>query len=924
MSWVRRSSSSAPRTAAPDRRHRVAVGGHQIEVVALDGAHDPGPDAAPQQHALVRRLTTASRVEGRPVEHDASLGVDPDDRGVPLAQRRVGELEPVRVPVAVRLVRRCHPVILPDASPAEDPTAGRDRRPTGPTSSPTRIARMSDSPPTITRDDVAKLAHLARIALTDAELDHLAPQLAVILESVAAVSGVAADDIPPSSHALPMENVMRADEVRGGLSPREALLRRARAASSSGSRSRGSWVRSNERPHQDGRRRARGRHLRRTRRARSRSPAPSSPASRRSTLPCTPTCRSTPTARWPRRTPPTPGARPRRRRAARAARACPSRSRTSPPPRVSPPPRARGSSRAGCRRTTPPWSPSCAQPACRSSARPTWTSSPWAARPSTRPTAPPTTRGTSSASRVAPAVARRPPSPATPRRSPSAPTPAARSGSRARSPGTVGVKPTYGGVSRYGLIALASSLDQAGPVARTVLDAALLHDVIGGHDPMDSTSIDMAWPSMAEVGPPGRPDQGLRVGVVTRARRRRLPGRCQQRFEESIALLVDAGAEVVEVSCPHFVYALAAYYLILPSEASSNLARFDAMRYGLRVAPAGVVAPSAEQVMAATREAGFGDEVKRRIILGTFALSSGYYDAYYGQAQKVRTLIGRDFAQAFGRSTCSHHRRRRRPPSRSARSSTTRSRCTSTTSRPSRPTWRACRASRSRAGSRRRTVCRRGSSSWRRRPRMRGSTTLVLRSRRCSRSAGAVRYSAQAPELEVSRMTTTPQTTELMPYDEALARFDPVLGLEVHVELNTASKMFCGCRRRSARAEHPDLPGVPGAPGCAARRQRQGGRVRDPDRARAQLPDRVLVVASPARTTSTRTCRRTSRRHSTTSRSPSTARPRSTWTARSSASRSSGPTWRRTPASRCTWAARPGGSMAPTTRCSTSTAPASR
>jgi aspartyl-tRNA(Asn)/glutamyl-tRNA(Gln) amidotransferase subunit A len=124
----------------------------------------------------------------------------------------------------------------------------------------------------------------------------------------------------------------------------------------------------------------------------------------------------------------------------------------------------------------------------------------------------------------------------------------------------------------------------------------------------------------------------------------------RNRFEESVQLLVDAGAEVVEVSCPSFDYALAAYYLILPSEASSNLAKFDAMRYGLRVLPEGVDSPSAEQVMAATRDAGFGDEVKRRIILGTYALSSGYYDAYYGQAQKVRTLISRDFAAAFERA----------------------------------------------------------------------------------------------------------------------------------------------------------------------------------------------------------------------------------------------------------------------------------
>jgi aspartyl-tRNA(Asn)/glutamyl-tRNA(Gln) amidotransferase subunit A len=214
--------------------------------------------------------------------------------------------------------------------------------------------------------------------------------------------------------------------------------------------------------------------------------------------------------------------------------------------------------------------------------------------------------------------------------------------------GTVGVKPTYGGVSRYGLVALASSLDQAGPVTRTVLDAALLHDVVAGHDPMDSTSINRSggWPSMAAAA--RRADiTGLRVGVVKELNGDGYQAGVRTRFEEAVQLLVDAGAQVVEVSCPHFEYGLGAYYLILPSEASSNLARFDAMRYGLRVEPDGVPAPSAEQVMSATREAGFGDEVKRRIILGTFALSSGYYEAYYGQAQKVRTLIARDFDAAF-------------------------------------------------------------------------------------------------------------------------------------------------------------------------------------------------------------------------------------------------------------------------------------
>ncbi|MCW2846677.1 MAG: gatA 2 [Marmoricola sp.] len=215
--------------------------------------------------------------------------------------------------------------------------------------------------------------------------------------------------------------------------------------------------------------------------------------------------------------------------------------------------------------------------------------------------------------------------------------------------GTVGVKPTYGGVSRYGLVAMANSLDQAGPVTRTVLDAALLHQIIGGHDPLDSTSIDQPVPLVEESARAGATGDltGLKVGVVTELGGEGYQAGVQQRFDEAVELLVKAGAEVVQVSCPNFVHALAAYYLIMPSEASSNLARFDAMRYGLRVLPEGVEAPSAEEVMRATRDQGFGDEVKRRIIIGTYALSSGYYEAYYGQAQKVRTLISRDFASAF-------------------------------------------------------------------------------------------------------------------------------------------------------------------------------------------------------------------------------------------------------------------------------------
>ena len=210
--------------------------------------------------------------------------------------------------------------------------------------------------------------------------------------------------------------------------------------------------------------------------------------------------------------------------------------------------------------------------------------------------------------------------------------------------GTVGVKPTYGGVSRYGLIAFSSSLDQAGPCARTVLDTALLHEAIAGYDPMDSTSISAPVPRVVEAAK--KLDvKGLKIGVVKELLGDGFQAGVRQRFEEALEELVKAGATIVEVSCPNFDYGLAAYYLIAPSEASSNLARFDSMRYGLRVGDDG--ARSAEEVMNLTRHEGFGSEVKRRIILGTYALSSGYYDAYYGSAQKVRTLVKRDFDKAF-------------------------------------------------------------------------------------------------------------------------------------------------------------------------------------------------------------------------------------------------------------------------------------
>ena len=213
--------------------------------------------------------------------------------------------------------------------------------------------------------------------------------------------------------------------------------------------------------------------------------------------------------------------------------------------------------------------------------------------------------------------------------------------------GTVGAKPTYGGTSRYGLIAFSSSLDTPGPCARTVEDAALLHAVIGGHDPMDSTSIPQPVPDVVAAARLGLSGDltGVRIGLVREFTGEGAEAGVMTAFRDAVEALTKLGAEIVEVSCPHFQYALPAYYLIAPSECSSNLARFDGVRYGLRVGDDGT--RSLEEVMSLTREAGFGPEVKRRIIIGTYALSSGYYDAYYGQAQKVRTLITRDFTTAF-------------------------------------------------------------------------------------------------------------------------------------------------------------------------------------------------------------------------------------------------------------------------------------
>ncbi len=208
--------------------------------------------------------------------------------------------------------------------------------------------------------------------------------------------------------------------------------------------------------------------------------------------------------------------------------------------------------------------------------------------------------------------------------------------------GIVGLKPTYGRVSRSGLIAFGSSLDQIGPLTRDVRDAALLLQAIAGHDPQDSTSANVEVPDYLAGLEDGV--SGLRVGIVTELMDDRIDAGVREVTEKAAKDLEDAGAEVGEVELPHAYYALEAYYIIAPAEVSSNLARFDGVRYGLRVPADGV-----HEMYRKTREEGFGDEVKRRIMLGTYALSSGYYDAYYSQAQKVRTRIVEDFRAAFSR-----------------------------------------------------------------------------------------------------------------------------------------------------------------------------------------------------------------------------------------------------------------------------------
>ncbi|MFT4026877.1 MAG: Asp-tRNA(Asn)/Glu-tRNA(Gln) amidotransferase subunit GatA [Novosphingobium sp.] len=208
--------------------------------------------------------------------------------------------------------------------------------------------------------------------------------------------------------------------------------------------------------------------------------------------------------------------------------------------------------------------------------------------------------------------------------------------------GISGIKPTYGRCSRWGVVAFASSLDQAGPMARDVRDCAIMLEAMAGFDPKDATSLDLPVPNW-EAALSGDL-KGRRVGIPREYRMDGMDAEVEQSWDQGVAWLKDAGAEIVEISLPHTKYALPTYYIIAPAEASSNLARYDGVRYGLRDLPDGA---GLQEMYAATRAAGFGSEVKRRILIGTYVLSAGFYDAYFTQAQKVRTLIARDFAEAF-------------------------------------------------------------------------------------------------------------------------------------------------------------------------------------------------------------------------------------------------------------------------------------
>ena len=411
-------------------------------------------------------------------------------------------------------------------------------------------------------------------------------------------------------------------------------------------------------------------------------------------------------------------------------------------------------------------------------------------------------------------------------------------------------------MSRYGAIALASSLDQVGPVTRTVLDAGLLHDVIGGHDPHDSTSLTDAWPSFAEAAREGaRGDvlRGLKVGVIRELPDERLPGGRLRVVPAALATMEAQGAEIVEISAPHFEYGVAAYYLILPAEASSNLAKFDSVRFGMRVTPH--AGSTVEEVMAATRDAGFGDEVKRRIILGTYALSAGYYDAYYGSAQKVRTLIQRDFDDAFAQvdviatpSAPTTAFRARREDRRPAADVPQRRHHDSGEPR------RRPRDLASHRDSPRRTACRSASSSWRppvqdaRLYRVGAALEALLVDALGRTAAGSGARSSTGAR---DRRGTLMAKAALMDYDKALELFEPVLGFEVHVELNTETKMFSAAANPANSRNHgapPNTLVAPvdlGLPGSLPVVNEQAIALLDQPGPRARLLDRAVQPVRP-------------------------------------------------------------------------------
>lgn len=378
--------------------------------------------------------------------------------------------------------------------------------------------------------------------------------------------------------------------------------------------------------------------------------------------------------------------------------------------------------------------------------------------------------------------------------------------------GTFGAKPTYGGTSRYGLIAFSSSLDTPGPVSRTALDSALLHEVMAGHDPRDSTSINQPVPPVVEAARSGASGDlsGVTLGVVKEFASGATQGAEEgviAAYRSGVAALEKLGAKIVEVSCPNFVHALPTYYLIAPSECSSNLARYDGVRYGLRTGDDGQ--RSLEEVMSATREDGFGPEVKRRIMLGTYALSAGYVDQFYGQAQKVRTLITQDFQAAFEQVDA-------------LISPTTPFIAFEFGARTSDP-YQMYLAdlytipSNLYGGPAVSVPC--GlSEDMPAGLQVMGPTMgddITYRVAAALESAQEPLLADTTPELDERKLRAMTDVIETVDYADVVARYEPVIGLETHVELGTNTKMFCGCATEFGAEPNtqvcPVCLGLPGA-----------------------------------------------------------------------------------------------------------------